>query len=85
MICLISQIGLILYQQISKKGSTKTTANSMNILFEKNEAHVTLKIPTRMDKLIKRANEKLRVTRSNYIRVAIKEKLEKDLEADLSK
>jgi len=57
----------------------------MNILFEKNEAHVTLKIPVRMDKLIKRANEKLRVTRSNYIRVAIKEKLEKDLEADLSK
>lgn len=57
----------------------------MNILLEKNEAHVTLKIPSRMDQLIKSANEKLRVTRSNYIRVAIKEKLERDLNADLNK
>lgn len=56
----------------------------MNILFEKNEAHVSLKIPTRMDKLIRKANEKNRATKSNYIRVAIKEKLEKDLQEDLS-
>jgi len=57
----------------------------MNILFEKNEAHVSLKIPQRMDDLIQEANEKARMTRSNYIRVAIKEKLERDLKIDLNK
>ena len=57
----------------------------MNILLEKNETHVTLKIPSRMDVLMKRANEKLRVTKSSYIRVAIKEKLERDLKEDLTK
>ncbi len=58
---------------------TTPTANSMNILLEKPTKMVCAKVPLRMKEMVARAALKLNVNASQYIKIAIMERLEKDL------
>ncbi|WP_319228467.1 hypothetical protein [Draconibacterium orientale] len=58
---------------------TATTANSMNFLFQKNDARVNGKVPTAMKDMVVKETARLNISESMYIRMAIQEKLERDL------
>jgi predicted DNA-binding protein len=51
----------------------------MNILFEKNDSHINAKVPREMKELIVQISRHLNMNESQYIKLAIKERIEKDL------
>ena len=55
----------------------------MDILLEKNDARLNLKIPSRMGNLIKKATNDPKISVSMFVRMALKNKLEKDLDENL--
>jgi hypothetical protein len=58
---------------------TDTTAKRMNLLLEKNEAHINAKVPNRMREMIRSMSKKLNMSESSYIKLAINNQLQKDL------
>lgn len=58
---------------------TTATANSMNILLEKPDTMISAKVPGRMKDMMERAAGRLNMNFSQYMKLAIKERLEKDL------
>ncbi len=59
---------------------TTTTVNNMNLLLERNESRINAKVPKKMKELIEAVSERLNMNESQYIKLAIKDRLEKDLE-----
>jgi hypothetical protein len=57
---------------------TTATANSMNILIERPNLMISAKVPARMKELIESAANSLNMNSSQYIKLAIAERLEKD-------
>lgn len=57
---------------------TTTTINSMNILIERPSIMISAKVPARMKDLIEDAANSLNMNSSQYIKLAIAERLEKD-------
>ncbi|NQU54056.1 MAG: hypothetical protein HQ522_16125 [Bacteroidetes bacterium] len=57
-----------------------TTVNSMNLHLEKSDVMISAKVPNRMRTLIKSVAHDLNMSDSQYIKLAIKDRLEKDLE-----
>lgn len=57
---------------------TTTIANSMNILIERPTIMISAKVPSRMKDLIENAANSLNMNSSQYIKLAIAERLEKD-------
>lgn len=57
---------------------TIATANSMNILIERPNLMISAKVPARMKELIESAANSLNMNSSQYIKLAIAERLEKD-------
>ena len=57
---------------------TTTTADNMNILMEKPDSMVSMKIPQRFKGMIAQGAAKLKVNVSQYMKIAIAERLEKD-------
>jgi len=55
----------------------------MDILLEKTEQRLELKIPTRMYNLLKKATKDSKMSVSMFVRMALKTKLEKDLDEKL--
>lgn len=60
---------------------TTTTTNSMNILLQKPNTMVSVKIPEIMKEMIEEAAASLNMNMSQYMKLAIKERLEKDIRA----
>lgn len=58
---------------------TETTSNSMNFIAQRNEKRINAKIPKRMKELIQEVSTKLNMSESGYIKLAIQERLEKDI------
>ena len=57
---------------------TAATANSMNLLLEKPTTMVSVKIPRKMKKMIESTAASLNMNVSQYIKLAINDRLEKD-------
>lgn len=57
---------------------TTTTVNSMNLLIEKPTTMVSVKIPGKMKELIEASAASLNMNVSQYIKLAINDRLEKD-------
>ncbi len=57
---------------------TATTVKSMNLLLEKPETMISVKIPSRMKVLIETSAASLNMNVSQYIKLAINDRLEKD-------
>ena len=57
---------------------TATTVNSMNFLVERCDARISAKVPQVMKDIIESEAMRLNVTESNYIKMAIQEKYERD-------
>lgn len=57
---------------------TTSTVNSMNILIERPSIMISAKVPSRMKDLIETAATSLNMNSSQYIKLAIAERLEKD-------
>jgi hypothetical protein len=55
-----------------------TTTNSMNILIERPSLMISAKVPARMKGLIEDAANSINMNSSQYIKLAIAERLEKD-------
>ncbi|WP_372648228.1 hypothetical protein [Draconibacterium sp.] len=55
------------------------TANSMNFLIQKNDASLSLKIPRIMREMIHKEADRQNMSDSNYVKLAIQQKLERDL------
>jgi hypothetical protein len=51
----------------------------MNLLLEKSESRISAKIPRRMKQLIASISEGYNMSESQYIKLAINERLEKDV------
>jgi uncharacterized protein (DUF1778 family) len=60
---------------------TTATTNSMNILLEKPSTMISAKVPGRMKDMLDEAAASLNMNVSQYIKLAIKERLEKDIRA----
>lgn len=58
---------------------TKTTSKRMNLLLEKSESRISAKIPRRMKQLIFGMSKKYNMSESQYIKLAINDRLEKDI------
>ena len=58
---------------------SNTTVNSMNLHLEKSDTMISAKVPGRMKTLIKSTAERLNMSHSQYIKLAIKERLDKDI------
>ena len=58
---------------------TATTNNSMNLLLEKPNTMVSVKIPGKMKRLIEASAASLNMNVSQYIKLAISDRLEKDI------
>ena len=58
---------------------TSATSKSMNLLLEKNEDRINAKVPKKMKKMIREISLKLNMSDSQYIKLAISERLEKDI------
>ena len=58
---------------------TSATSKSMNLLLEKNEDRINAKVPKKMKKMIREISIKLNMSDSQYIKLAISERLEKDI------
>jgi hypothetical protein len=57
---------------------TITTVNSMNLLLEKPNTMVSVKIPGKMKIMIEASAKSLNMNVSQYIKLAINDRLEKD-------
>jgi hypothetical protein len=57
---------------------TITTSKSMNLLMEKNDVMISAKVPGRMKELIELAAVKHNMNFSQYMKLAIAERIEKD-------
>ncbi|MFV0376876.1 MAG: hypothetical protein ACK5JD_06180 [Mangrovibacterium sp.] len=55
-----------------------TTANRMNFLLQKNDDRINAAIPKEMRVLIKEVSARLKMSESNYIKMALAERLERD-------
>lgn len=55
-----------------------TTTNSMNILIEKPGTSISVKVPVRLKVMVEETASKLNMNISQYIKLAINERLEKD-------
>jgi hypothetical protein len=55
-----------------------TTSNSMNFLAQKNDAHLSLKIPRVMRDLIHEQAQLKNMSDSNYVKTVLVERLEVD-------
>ena len=58
---------------------TLTTDKKMFLLMEKNEERINAKVSKRMKELILTCADKLNINESQYVKLAIAERLEKDL------
>lgn len=58
---------------------TTTTTNRMNILLQKAEARINAKIPQSLYDAVEEKCLKLKVSKSLYLKMALSEKLERDL------
>jgi len=58
---------------------TNTTTNSMNLLLEKPTTMISVKIPGKMKRLIETSAASLNMNISQYIKLAINDRLEKDI------
>ena len=58
---------------------TSATSKSMNLLLEKNEDRINAKVHKKMKKMIREISIKLNMSDSQYIKLAISERLEKDI------
>ena len=58
---------------------TLTTTKSMNLLLERNDDRISVKVPKRMRNLIRQYAHKLNMSESQYIKLAISERIDKDL------
>ena len=57
---------------------TDTTAKRMNLLIQKNEARISVKVPNQMKMEVSKNADKMKMSDSQYIKLAISERLEKD-------
>jgi hypothetical protein len=57
---------------------TTATVNSMNLLLEKPNTMVSVKIPGKMKTMIEASAKSLNMNVSQYIKLAINDRLEKD-------
>lgn len=55
-----------------------TTVKSTNILIQKNSARLSVKVPSEMKALISKYAREANMTDSQYVKLAIHERLEKD-------
>ena len=55
-----------------------TTVKSTNILIQRNEARISIKVPGEMKRLVGKLANQLNMSDSQYIKLAISERLEKD-------
>lgn len=60
---------------------TDTTAKRMNLLIQKNEARISVKVPAQMKKEVSKNAAKMKMSDSQYIKLAISERLEKDYQS----
>lgn len=58
---------------------TNATTNSMNLLLEKPTTMISVKIPGKMKELIETSAASLNMNISQYIKLAINDRLEKDI------
>jgi len=58
---------------------TNATTNSMNLLLEKPTTMISVKIPGKMKELIEASASSLNMNISQYIKLAINDRLEKDI------
>lgn len=57
---------------------TTATANSMNLLIEKPDTMISAKVPGKMKEMVEKAAAKLNMNFSQYLKLAIMDRLEKD-------
>lgn len=57
-----------------------TTSNSMNFLLQKNDDRINAAVPALMRKLVQETAHKLNMNESAYIKRALQNQLESDLE-----
>lgn len=60
---------------------TTTTTNSMNILLQKPTTMVSVKVPKVMKDMLEKAAANLNMNVSDYMRLVLNERLEKDIRA----
>lgn len=58
---------------------TNTTTKRTNILIQRNTRMISAKVPEEMKLMIEEFAKKLNVTNSQYVKLAISERFEKDL------
>lgn len=56
---------------------TETTANSMNLLVQKGSARLNAKCPGEMKRLVVKASGMMNMSESQFIKMAVAEKLDK--------
>ncbi len=56
-----------------------TTTNSMNFLLQRNDDRINAAIPAEMRKLVQEIAQKLNMNESAYIKLALQNQLNKDL------
>ncbi len=61
---------------------SSTTANSMNFLIQRNDDKINAAIPKAMRDIIKELAKKQNMSESSYIKLALRNQLEKDLVED---
>lgn len=59
---------------------TTTTTNSMNFLLQKNEERINAKIPKLMFDKVEEVCAKQKISKSLYLKMALQEKLERDIQ-----
>jgi len=59
---------------------TATTVKRMNLLIQRNEARISIKVPAQMKLDVNENASKMNMSDSQYIKLAISERLEKDLQ-----
>jgi len=60
-----------------------TTTNSMNFLMQRNDDRINSAIPTAMRKLIKEVSVKMNMSESSYIKIALQNQLNRDLNSQI--
>jgi len=57
---------------------TATTVKRMNLLIQRNEARISIKVPAQMKLDVNENASRMNMSDSQYIKLAISERLEKD-------
>lgn len=57
---------------------TDTTVKRMNLLIQRNEARISIKVPAQMKLDVNENASRMNMSDSQYIKLAISERLEKD-------